>query len=90
MIANVEKPKKTGANNRNCKGDAAAISYSRLVERPPHPDPLPAKRASGCAAARRTLSTYNKLYCPRFLKYRRSGGGWFFLVGIRKPSALSM
>jgi hypothetical protein len=24
------------------------------------------------------------------LKYRRSGGGWSVLVGIRKPSALSM
>jgi hypothetical protein len=24
------------------------------------------------------------------LKYRRSGGGWPVLVGIRKPSALSM
>ena len=24
------------------------------------------------------------------LKYRKSGGGWLVLVGIRKPSALSM
>ena len=38
-----------------------------------------------------TLITLSRHHGPGFqfcVKYRRSGGGWFFLVGIRWPSAL--
>lgn len=38
----------------------------------------------------RPTSSATPILRDHFLKYRRSGGAWPFLVGIRKPSALSM
>jgi hypothetical protein len=34
-------------------------------------------------------SRLNRHFCDG-LKYRKSGGAWSFLVGIRRPSALSI